>query len=154
MSLLARLQRGGGGAHIVNYVVVGTLCIAPLLAYALVRSPSAAEVEQALQSELTPQQLSAADRRAETLNTFWKVKRNAAEMEAVYSGLLHAGSGGAKRQYELAAGSALAEAEGAQRPAVLGLRPDRRADLGDLEAGVSHHRTSVAYRSPSRRRSR
>jgi hypothetical protein len=102
-------------AHMLNYVLVGTLCVGPLLAYASARAPSAADVEAELR-ETRGAQLARIERATDKINTFWKVKRNSAEMEGVYAGLLHGGKGQWRRHYELGAGSALSDAEAAQSP--------------------------------------
>jgi len=114
-SFATSLLRFGASAHVLNYVLVGTLCVGPLLAYASARAPSAADVEAELR-ETRGAQLARIEKATDKINTFWKVKRNSAEMEGVYAGLLHGGKGQWRRHYELGAGSALSDAEAAQSP--------------------------------------
>jgi hypothetical protein len=50
----------------------------------------------------------------ENINSFWKVKRNAKEMDEVYTSLLRSGKGTVTRHYELT--GTLAAAEASQNP--------------------------------------
>jgi hypothetical protein len=50
----------------------------------------------------------------DNINTFWRTKRSAAEMDAVYAGLLRSGKSSQKRHYELT--GPMSDAEAAQSP--------------------------------------
>jgi hypothetical protein len=113
--VLGTLARFGASAHVLNYALVGTLAIGPLLAYAAARAPSQEQVAAELR-ESRGEQVARIERATEKINTFWKVKRSSAEMEGVYASLLHGGKGEWRRHYELGRGSALSEAEAAQNP--------------------------------------
>ena len=102
--------------HTLNYLVVGVLTVGPLLAYASLRSPSAEQLEAELR-ETRGDALARSARATERVNAFWRTKRAAPEMDAVYEQLLHGGKGAWRRQYELGGGSALAAAEAAESPA-------------------------------------
>ena len=69
-SFAASLLRFGASAHVLNYVLVGTLCVGPLLAYASARAPSAADVEAELR-ETRGAQLARIEKATDKINTFW-----------------------------------------------------------------------------------
>jgi hypothetical protein len=154
-SFAASLLRFGASAHVLNYVLVGTLCVGPLLAYASARAPSAADVEAELR-ETRGAQLARIEKATDKINTFWKVKRNSAEMEGVYAGLLHGGKGQWRRHYELGAGSALSDAEAAQSPELARMQrllalpqtPEERAEAEAAGAAAREQAAAQAAKPP------
>lgn len=154
-SFAASLLRFGASAHVLNYVLVGTLCVGPLLAYASARAPSAADVEAELR-ETRGAQLARIEKATDKINTFWKVKRNSAEMEGVYAGLLHGGKGQWRRHYELGAGSSLSDAEAAQSPELARMQrllalpqtPEERAEAEAAGAAAREQAAAQAAKPP------
>jgi hypothetical protein len=109
MSSLLRSLRGN--PHALNYALLAVLTMGPVMLYANLRSPSSEQIEASLRENYSPDVAKIAEH-TERINSFWKSKRNAGEMDAVYSQLLRSGKGGLKRHYELT--GTLAEVDAAQ----------------------------------------
>jgi hypothetical protein len=148
------LMRGFGvSAHMMNYVLIGSLAVGPLLAYAAARAPSQEQVEAELR-ETRGEQLKRIERATDKINTFWKVKRNSSEMEGVYASLLHGGKGEWKRHYELGRGSALSDAEAAQSPELARMQrllalPQTPEERKEAEAAEAERAKALAAAPPA-----
>lgn len=108
MSFLSRLIRGN--AHSMNFLLFGTAIVAPVVYYANKKAPTPEHVEAVL-NETYSDKIIKSKAATEKINSFWKGKRNAAEMDEVYNNLLRSGKSNITRHYELTGDLAATEAK-------------------------------------------